>query len=208
MSPSYSVGINCSRRIGVWGRLVASRLFISHSSRDNAAALAFQQWLTARGWSREDVFIDLHGIGAGERWRDALKKASASCEAVILLASPEALDSKECQRELNFADDLKKEIIVAILRDLRKDDRSVERFSDRQFVDLSEHPRAQREEVEHDGQHIFVDFNFEALAKIKSRLDDLGIAPGSFTWPPPKRADAEPYPGLAAFGEEDAGIFF
>src|SRR5262249_12936070 len=136
------------------GDPLPSRLFISHSSRDNVAALAFQQWLTARGWSREDVFIDLHGIGAGERWRDALKKASASCEAVTLLASPEALDSKECQRELNFADDLKKEIIVAILRDLRKDDSRLAHYGDRQFVDLSEEPRAQREEVEHDGRRI------------------------------------------------------
>ncbi|MGA7449722.1 MAG: toll/interleukin-1 receptor domain-containing protein, partial [Rhodoplanes sp.] len=70
------------------------RLFISHSGVDNVAALAFQRWLIANGWSEEDVFIDLHGIGAGERWRDTLRKANASCEAVILLASPDSLDSK------------------------------------------------------------------------------------------------------------------
>ncbi len=46
------------------------RLFISHSSVDNIAALAFQRWLITNGWDQEDVFIDLHGIGAGERWRD------------------------------------------------------------------------------------------------------------------------------------------
>ena len=49
------------------------RLFISHSSKDNVAALALQRWLEANGWSKEDVFVDLHSIGAGERWRDALR---------------------------------------------------------------------------------------------------------------------------------------
>ncbi|MDO9079543.1 MAG: DNA repair protein RadC, partial [Desulfuromonadales bacterium] len=47
--------------------------------------------------------------------------ANASCEAVLLLASPDALDSKECQRELNLAEDLGKEVMVAILRDLKKE---------------------------------------------------------------------------------------
>jgi hypothetical protein len=81
------------------------RLFISHSSTDNAQALAFQNWLVAAGWTREDVFIDLHGIGAGERWRDTLRKASKQCEAVIMLASPASLESVECQREMSFAED-------------------------------------------------------------------------------------------------------
>jgi len=98
------------------------RLFISHSSRDNIEALAFQRWLLANGWSEEDVFIDLHGIGAGERWRERLRKANTACEAVILLASPDSLDSKECQREMNLAEDLGKEILVAILKNLKKDD--------------------------------------------------------------------------------------
>ena len=68
------------------------RLFISHSSKDNVEALAFQRWFIANGWSEEDVFIDLHGIGAGELWRDTLRKANTVCEAVILLASPDSLE--------------------------------------------------------------------------------------------------------------------
>ena len=62
-----------------------SRLFISHSSRDNVSAKAFKQWLGRHGWSDEDVFFDLDDIGAGERWKEALRKASTRCEAVILL---------------------------------------------------------------------------------------------------------------------------
>lgn len=63
-----------------------ARLFICHSGKDSVQALAFQRWLEANGWAKDDVFIDLHGIGAGERWRETLRKANATCEAVILLA--------------------------------------------------------------------------------------------------------------------------
>jgi formylglycine-generating enzyme required for sulfatase activity len=182
------------------------RLFISHSSKDNVEALAFQRWLVANGWSEEDVFIDLHGIGAGERWRDTLRKANASCEAVVLLATPDSLSSSECQREMNLAEDLGKEIIVAVLKGLTKDDDRIARFADRQFVDLSAQPTERMEPFEHDGRVHRVEFHLPALASIKARLAHLGIAPSSFAWTP--KEGAGPYPGLAAFGEDDAGIFF
>lgn len=85
-----------------WGDAV-TRLFISHSGTENLEALAFRDWLIGEGWSEEDVFIDLHGIGAGERWRDTLRKANAACEAVVLLASPASLASTECRLELRMA---------------------------------------------------------------------------------------------------------
>ena len=160
----------------------------------------------ANGWSEEDVFIDLHGIGAGERWRDTLRKASTSCEAVTLLASPESLDSKECQREMNLAEDLGKEILVAILKNLKKDDPRLARYADRQFVDLSAEPTERMEAFEWDGKVQRVEFHLHALQSIKSRLADLGIAPGSFSWTP--KPGVGPYPGLAAFTEDDVGIFF
>jgi len=187
------------------------RLFLSHSSKDNVGALSFQRWLIAQGWSKDDIFIDLHGIGAGERWRDTLRKANAACEAVLLLASPESLDSLECQREINLAEDLGKEVIVAILRDLTPKDPRLARWSDRQFVDLSANPSAQMETIEYEGQLHRVHFHVPALRSIATRLALLGIAPGSFTWEPKKLTDGTlegPYPGLAAFGEEHAGIFF
>ena len=182
------------------------RLFISHSSKDNVEALAFQRWLIANGWSEEDVFIDLHGIGAGERWRDTLRKANAACEAVILLASPDSLDSTECQREMNLAEDLGKEIIVAMLRDLMKNDPRLARYADRQFVDLTAEPAERMEPFEHEGQLHRVHFHMPALNAIAARLSHLGIAPGSFAWQP--KEGEGPYPGLAAFDQDDAGIFF
>ena len=63
------------------------RLFISHASKDNIHALAFQRWLERKGWSRDDVFIDLHDMQAGEKWRETLVKANVACEALLFLAS-------------------------------------------------------------------------------------------------------------------------
>lgn len=47
-----------------------------------------------------------------------------------------------------------------------------------------------------------------ALAAIRPRLEDLGVAPGSFAWPAKDKPNVEPYPGLSALGDGDAGIFF
>src|SRR5262249_47311748 len=116
--------------------------------------------------------------------------------------------SVECQKELDLAEALGKEIIVAILRDLAKDDTRLARYSERQFVDLSAEPKDVIEPIEFEGQHHRVEFSSQALAAIKARLDDLGIAPSSFSWPPTGATNPEPYPGLSAFGEDDAGIFF
>jgi hypothetical protein len=77
----------------VTGEYFLPRLFISHSRKDNIDALAFQCWLMTNGWSEEDVFIDLHGIGEGERWRETLVKANVACEALPYLASPASLGS-------------------------------------------------------------------------------------------------------------------
>ena len=60
-----------------------SRIFISHSSTDNAPAIALRDWLVGEGW--DDLFLDLdpeRGIAAGERWERALNEAARRCEAV------------------------------------------------------------------------------------------------------------------------------
>jgi hypothetical protein len=45
-----------------------SRIFISHSSTDNAPDIALHDWLVGEGWG--DLFLDLdpeRGIAAGKR---------------------------------------------------------------------------------------------------------------------------------------------
>jgi WD40 repeat protein len=185
-----------------------SRLFISHSSKDSVAAIAFKQWLGINGWPEDDVFLDLEDIGAGEVWKEALRKAHLRCEAVLLLASPDALSSPECLAEVRKAEDFGKEIIVVLLRDLTIEDQRLGSFKERQIVDLSAPPLTHTEKVNfRDTQHD-VRFNNGALLKIKDYLFRRGITPDSFPWPPGDKPDAEPFPGLRAFTEDEAGVFF
>jgi len=170
--------------------------------------MGVQQWLVDNGWAIEDIFLDLFNIGAGERWRDALRKANARCEAIVFLASPDSVDSIECQKELELAEAFGKEVVVAILRDLRKDDPRLARYTDRQFVDLTLQPRTKVATVEVEGKPVDIELSVQALGAVKARLLELGIAPDSFAWPTKAHAKALPYLGLAAFAEEDAGIFF
>jgi WD40 repeat protein len=184
------------------------RLFISHSSADNVAAVAFKQWLGANRWPPEDVFLDLHDIGAGERWKDALVKARSRCEAVVLLASPDALASPECLVEVRMAETFGKEIIVVLLRDLALGDRRLDAYKERQIVDLAAQPCTHVEVVDYEEVRHEVYLNRPALDKIKDYLVKRGITPDSFPWPPEGKPNAEPFPGLSAFTDEDAAIFF
>lgn len=188
--------------------LALSRLFISHSSNDNVSAIAFKQWLGVNGWPQEDVFLDIEDIGAGERWKEALHRAHLRCEAVILLASPDSLLSPECLAEVRKAEDYGKVIIIVILRDLTINDHRFDFYRERQIVDLSAPPKSHLETVDHRGSRHLVYFNGDALAKVKSYLLKLGISAESFPWPPERNPDAEPFPGLRAFLEDDAAIFF
>jgi hypothetical protein len=70
-----------------------SRVFLSHSNRDSRQAVAVKAWLIEHepGLVKE-IFLDLDphiGIRPGRRWKEALNKASARCEAVICLLSHE-----------------------------------------------------------------------------------------------------------------------
>src|SRR5262250_3546188 len=86
------------------GGMPVSRIFISHSSSDNAPAIALRDWLVAEGWN--DLFLDLdpeRGIAAGERWERALNEAARRCEAVLFLTSKAWLASRWCMKELTLA---------------------------------------------------------------------------------------------------------
>jgi hypothetical protein len=54
-----------------------SRIFLSHSSANNAEAIAIRDWMISHGW--DDVFLDLdpeRGLKAGERWQDRAFEAA------------------------------------------------------------------------------------------------------------------------------------
>src|SRR6185436_6668506 len=94
-----------------------ARLFISHSSGNNAAAFALRDWLFEQGF-KDDVFLDIdpdRGLAAGERWQEALKAAADRCEAVLFVVSPHWLASKWCLAEFLLAKSLHKRIFGLII---------------------------------------------------------------------------------------------
>jgi hypothetical protein len=175
-----------------------SRLFISHSGKDNFEAIAFREWLIREGWGEQDIFIDLHDIGAGARWKEALAKANERCEAVVLLASPASLSSTECRLEIRMAEDYGKQIIVAILNLLTPDAEELAVYRERRIVDLGQEPRDATFTVEHNGQRKAISFSRRTLSHIKARLDQLGIAPSSFSWRPGTSRPLPPTPASKA----------
>jgi hypothetical protein len=128
------------------GELNLPRLFISHSSRDDLAAEAMRIHLVERGWNRKEIFLDFDvgGISAHQKWKASLAEANSGANALLCLASPDWLASKESQVERRVAETLRdldrrgsRAVLVAILRNLTLDDLRAEGFGEDQIVDLS-----------------------------------------------------------------------
>ena len=99
-----------------------SRIFVSHSRRDNLEAVALVQWLSeVRPELATEIFIDIGaetGLRPGQKWQEALRQASDRCEAVICLLSRNWQSSDYCRLEYLLAENLGKQILVARLEDL------------------------------------------------------------------------------------------
>ncbi|MGE0701937.1 MAG: toll/interleukin-1 receptor domain-containing protein, partial [Hyphomicrobiaceae bacterium] len=200
------------------------QIFISHSSKDDLVAEAVRSHLTRRGWYRTDIFLDfsVDGIPTTQRWKEALAKANASSAAILCLASPEWLSSKESQVERRVAETLKeadpgrtRAVIVAIARALTRQELREQGFGEYQIVDLgaaggrtlitAELPGRPGETSARKDD---IPLNTEALEKIERDLRAAGVKPEAFDWTPREPDRPSPYPGLEAFRETEAGVFF
>ena len=187
------------------------RIFISHSSHDNAKALAVGQWLTDKGWT--DFFLDIdadRGIAAGERWLKAFMNAVAHCEAVLFLLSPAWCRSGYCTAELAQAKVLGKRVFGLIIEAVEQSELPVAMAADWQIcnltngIDLVEFRVARPPIV----PTTLVEFGRAALSDLERGLRKAGLEARSFAWPPPEDPRREPYRGLDPLQELDAGIFF
>ena len=97
-----------------------SRIFLSHSSANNAEAVALRDWLENEGW-KDEIFLDLdpqRGIAAGERWERSLNAAAHRCEAVLFFVSKAWLGSRWCLKEFNLAHHLNKRLFGVLIENL------------------------------------------------------------------------------------------
>jgi TIR domain len=162
-----------------------SRLFISHSSKNDDWAIALKDWLVREGWSGpDDIFLDLdpeRGIAAGQRWARALAEAATRCEAVLFLISEDWLASKWCLDEYQLANRFNKKLFA-----LAVDDVALERLpggltAHWQVVRLKGEP-AERFVAVHPTtqQQMPVHVATAGLESLKRGLDKAGIGAETF----------------------------
>ena len=188
-----------------------SRIFISHSSENNAEAIAVQKWLVANGW--DDLFLDLdpeRGIKAGERWQEALKQAASRCEVVLFLVSPAWAASKWCVGEFLLAKHMNKRIMGVIVDPVPLNELPPELTAEWQLVNLT---KGQRDKVTPvvvppDDASVDVSFSSSGLELLKIGLQLAGLDARFFAWPPEDDPDRPPYRGLSPLEAGDAGIFY
>ncbi len=188
-----------------------SRLFISHSSANNAEAVALRDWLANEGWN--EVFLDLdpeRGIAAGERWERALNEAASRCEAVLFLISRQWLNSRWCLKEFNLARKLNKRLFGVLIETIPLADLPADLAGAWQVVDLAsgqDHSML-RVVLPRTHEEAHVTFSKEGLVRLRNGLAKAGLDPRFFAWPPERDPDRPPYRGLRPLEADDAGIFF
>ncbi|MFO1101418.1 MAG: SUMF1/EgtB/PvdO family nonheme iron enzyme [Methylocystis sp.] len=193
-----------------------SRLFISHSSRNDDWAIALRDWLLAEGWGgRDDIFLDLdpeRGIAAGQKWQHAFADAATRCEVVLFIVSTEWLASRWCHDEYELANKYNKKLFALLIDDCPLESLPGGLTAQWQIVPLKGEP-AERFVAVHPytQQQWPIHIAKAGLAKLKSGLQKAGIGPenfdlqreetGPFGW-------RSPYRGLEALEPEDAAVFF
>lgn len=160
-----------------------ARVFISHSSRDKEPAARIKAWLSEQGFETPFLDYDKHaGIPPGADWEKTLYREIERSEAIVIIQTPNWLDSKWCFAEFTQARALGKSIFPII--ETPTGDTLIS--PDIQALDL----RSDRE---------------GGLEQLSRQLTQIALdAQGGFSWD----ASRPPYPGLLAFQEEDAALYF
>jgi hypothetical protein len=162
-------------------------IFISHSGNDNEAVAAIGERIRRErpSWS---LFYDKDNIRAGQRWQERLREELTSCRVVLVLLSRNWLASPWCFAEAVTATFRGKDVVGIETEDLTIDD------------------LARAPPILHERQRVRLrDGDDRAWREVLEALDRSGLDPDDWFPIPP---NVGPYPGLAAFDEKDAGVFF
>jgi WD40 repeat protein len=160
-----------------------ARIFISHSSLDDEAAARMKAWLASQGF--ETTFLDFDkttGIAPGADWEKTLYREVEQAQAVIIIQTPNWLASKWCFAEFTQARALGKAIFLVI--ETPTGDAQIS--PDIQTLNLLSDREGGLERLSREISRIALD------------------SQGGFEWD----ANRPPFPGLLAFQEEDAAIYF
>jgi WD40 repeat protein len=166
-----------------------ARVFLSHSSRDHAAAAALKAWLDGQGFT--PAFLDFDkdsGIPPGADWEKTLYREIERCQALLILQTPNWSASRWCFAEFAQARALGKPIVQVVESEEGAAEAPI--APDLQRLDLR-----QAREV--------------GLERLRRELERIALQDqGGFPWPPPGEPNRPPFPGLMVFEAEDAAVFF
>jgi WD40 repeat protein len=162
-----------------------TRVFISHSSLDNESGVRLKEQLEELKF---DVFYDKDsdvGIQVGEDWEKRLIQELKACQAMVILQTENWLASRWCFAEFVLARSLGKKIFPVI--DVKAGD----------SANIQIAPEIQSLDLRRDYK--------SGISQLERQLLTVGLgAQQGFTWDHKR----PPYPGLAAFEEEDAAVYF
>jgi WD40 repeat protein len=156
-------------------------VFVSHSSADGVLAHAVADRIRQLGY---DPFVDLEGIPGGTLWETEIYKALRRCFALVLCATPEAMSSTWVLAEVILARYAGKPIVPLVLQSCTLPSL----LESTQHLDFTRDPEA----------------GYAKLAESLTRLLPVAANSPERVWP----QDKCPYPGLFAFTEEYAPVFF
>ncbi len=159
-----------------------STIFISHNSKDGQIAAEIKKRLDQQ---YQSIFLDFDpqdGIPAGRNWERELYRQLLACQAVLVLCSQHSMSSKWCFAEVTQARALGKSVFSLKIAPCTID--SI--LQQEQMIDFT----VDRE---------------DGFVRLWRGLAEVGLDPQDSFRLPPNRS---PYPGLTAFAEEDAAVFF
>jgi hypothetical protein len=166
-----------------------ARVFLSHSTRDTAAAAELKAWLEGQGFAPAFLDFDKHsGIPAGADWERTLYEQIQRCQVLVILQTPNWSASRWCFAEFTQARALGKPIFQVVESDEAAAEEPI-------AADL------QRLDLRHDRP--------AGLEQLRRELERFALQDqGGFPWPPPSDPNRSPFPGLMVFEAEDAPVFF
>ena len=179
-------------------------LFVSHSSKDDAAATVLEAWLRASGF--DDIFVDHQNLVGGAKWREELRASAGACRVVVCLVTASWLTSNECFNEFRAAWYMGKRIIPLFLlppvMSLGEEagQRLAEVCAEDQGIDLG--PCLRPDQI----LDVDADRNVARRLQLGLRavgaLSRVGLDPEAFEID--RKLRPTPFPGLASFGDDDA----
>jgi formylglycine-generating enzyme required for sulfatase activity len=176
-------------------------LFVSHSSKDDAAVAGLEAWLHIRGFT--DLFIDHNNISGGEKWAQALRDASGACRVIICLVTEHWLASDECFGEFKAAWYMGKRIVPLLGVQPGSGvfpERLAKVLAEDQGFNIAGCMTAEG------GLDLSLDALIERRLEIGLRasgaLARIGLDPEAF--PVDQKLRPVPFPGLSSFSDDDA----